>query len=60
MAGEADKPKLPQSPWPPSGITSNPPAIVDEATDLKALRAAVVDAAGVGADLWLTIPLISN
>jgi hypothetical protein len=54
MAGEADKPKVPQSPWPPWSATSKPAAIVDEATDLKSLRTAVVDAAGVGAGLWFS------
>jgi uncharacterized protein YjbI with pentapeptide repeats len=47
MAGGAATPKLPQTP-------SRRPAIVDEAKDLKALRAAVVDAASVGAGLWLS------
>jgi len=32
--------------------TSQAPSIADEAKDLKALCAAVVDAAGVGAGLW--------
>ena len=30
------------------------PAIAAESNDLKAIRKAVVDAAGVGAGLWLT------
>jgi uncharacterized protein YjbI with pentapeptide repeats len=54
MADEADKPKLTQSPWPPWSAASKPAPIVDEATDLKALRTAVVDAAGVGAGLWFS------
>jgi hypothetical protein len=33
---------------------SQAPSIVDEATDLKALRTAVVDAAGISAGLWLS------
>jgi hypothetical protein len=47
MAGGPAKPKLPQTP-------SKRPPIVDEAKDLKALRAAVVDAGGVGAGLWFS------
>jgi hypothetical protein len=54
MASEADKPKAPRSPWPPWNVTSKPAAILDEATDLKALRTAVLDAAGVGAGLWFS------
>ena len=43
MAGDAAEPKTLQA-----------PSIVDEAKDLKALRAAVVDAAGVSAGLWFS------
>ena len=43
MAGDAAEPKTLQA-----------PSIVDEAKDLKALRAAVVDASGVSAGLWFS------
>ena len=43
MAGDAAEPKTLQA-----------PSIVDEAKDLKASRAAVVDAAGVSAGLWFS------
>jgi uncharacterized protein YjbI with pentapeptide repeats len=46
MAREVAKPKLPQ--------TSKRSPISDDANDLKALRTAVVDAAGVGAGLWFS------
>jgi uncharacterized protein YjbI with pentapeptide repeats len=46
MAGEAPKSTPP--------VPSKSPALADEATDLKALRGAVVDAAAVSAGLWFS------
>jgi hypothetical protein len=49
-AGKAGQPR-PTEPPPPAA--TNPPALAAKADDLDAIRSAVVDAAGVGAGLWL-------
>jgi hypothetical protein len=51
-AGKAGEPRSPEPP--PSPEAPSAPTIAADAVDLKAIRSAVVDAAGVSAGLWLS------